>query len=139
MVSRESKDKFLDVLRKTPIVQLACDRSAISRASLYRWKKTSPKFAKEVEQAISEGNGLITDIAESQLLQAIKEKNITAIMFWLKHHHASYANKLEVKGSFNVNERLTPDQEALIKKALKLASFIPNNPLPYDNSKQERK
>jgi hypothetical protein len=122
MVPKEIKDKFLEVLRKTPILQLACERSGVSRASLYRWKKKSQAFAKEVDAAIAEGIGFITDIAEGQLIQAIKEKNITALIFWLKNHHEKYGNKLEIKGNLNVSERLTHEQEALVKKALMLAS-----------------
>lgn len=122
MVPKEAKDKFLEVLRKTPIIQLACERSGLSRASLYRWKKKSQTFAKEVDVALAEGIGFITDIAEGQLIQAIKEKNLGALTFWLRHHHATYANRLELSGNVSVPEKLTPSQEALVKKALKLAS-----------------
>ncbi|MFA5211563.1 MAG: hypothetical protein WC414_03625 [Patescibacteria group bacterium] len=127
MISKEARKRFLEILRKTPIIQLACERSGISRASLYRWKKEDPVFALEVDEAVTEGSGLITDIAESQLLQAIKERNITAVMFWLKHHHKAYANKIELSGNLSVSDQLTPEQEELVKKALELASFK-NNP-----------
>lgn len=126
MISKEARKRFLEILRKTPIIQLACERSGISRASLYRWKKEDPAFALEVDEAVTEGSGLITDIAESQLLQAIKERNITAVMFWLKHHHKAYANKIELSGNLNVSDQLTPEQEELVKKALELASFKNN-------------
>lgn len=125
MISSDAKKRFLEILRKTPIIQLACERSGISRASLYRWKKDNPDFAQEVDEAIIEGCGMITDIAESQLLQAIKERNITAVMFWLKHHHRAYASKLELSGKLAIDDSLTPEQEETVRQALK--AFLPNN------------
>ena len=68
---------------------------------------------------------MITDIAESQLLQAIKERNITAVMFWLKHHHKTYTNKLELSGKLAIDDSLTPEQEETVRQALK--AFLPNN------------
>lgn len=125
MISSDAKKRFLEILRKTPIIQLACERSGISRASLYRWKKDNSAFAQEVDEAIIEGCGMITDIAESQLLQAIKERNITAVMFWLKHHHRAYASKLELSGKLAMDDSLTPEQEETVRQALK--AFLPNN------------
>lgn len=125
MISADAKKRFLEILRKTPIIQLACERSGISRASLYRWKKDNSAFAQEVDEAIIEGCGMITDIAESQLLQAIKERNITAVMFWLKHHHKTYTNKLELSGKLAIDDSLTPEQEETVRQALK--AFLPNN------------
>lgn len=129
MISKEARKRFLEILRKTPIIQLACERSGISRASLYRWKKEDPVFALEVDEAVTEGSGLITDIAESQLLQAIKERNITAVMFWLKHHHKAYANKLELSGKLAIDDSLTPEQEETVRQALK--AFLPDNNKTY--------
>ena len=129
MISADAKKRFLEILRKTPIIQLACERSGISRASLYRWKKDNPTFAQEVDEAIIEGCGMITDIAESQLLQAIKERNITAVMFWLKHHHKAYASKLELSGKLAIDDSLTPEQEETVRQALK--AFLPDNNKTY--------
>lgn len=129
MISADAKKRFLEILRKTPIIQLACERSGISRASLYRWKKDNSAFAQEVDEAIIEGCGMITDIAESQLLQAIKERSITAVMFWLKHHHKAYASKLELSGKLAIDDSLTPEQEETVRQALK--AFLPDNNKTY--------
>lgn len=67
-------------------------------------------------------------MAESQLMSAIRDKNLTAIIFWLKNHHQSYATKIEVTAKLkHEDEQLTPEQEALVMKALKLASVLPEN------------
>ncbi len=120
------KSKIIEHLRKTPIVQIACDKSGVSRATYYRWLKDDIEFAKNTDQAISDGSLLVNDMAESQLMSAIRDKNLTAITFWLKHHHPKYTTKVEVMTiAKQLDEDLTPEQEALIRKALEMASLIP--------------
>lgn len=124
---RQSKQKveLLDRLKKTPIVQLACERGGIGRATYYRWKKDDPDFARQADEALAEGASLINDIAESQLISSIKDKNLGAIVFWLRSHHPSYIAKLEVDAKLKMDkESLTNEQEALVKKALKLAGLL---------------
>lgn len=117
---RQNKDKeiLLERLKKTPIVQIACEKSGIGRATYYRWRKEDKKFAEMADEALSEGSLLVNDMAESQLLQAIRSQNLGAIIFWLKHHHPSYANKLEVSGKLTEEYHLNPEQEKLMIKAL---------------------
>lgn len=127
MKSQQDKQVLLSQLRKTPVVQVACEKTNIGRASYYRWRKDDTDFAKLADEALSEGSSLVNDMAESQLVSAIKDKNITAIIFWLKHHHPTYATKVEVTARLKQDEALTPEQEELVMKALKLASVLPAN------------
>src|SRR3990167_6800377 len=117
---RQNKEKeiLLERLKKTPIVQIACEKCGVGRATYYRWRKDDPEFAKMADEALSEGSLLVNDMAESQLLQAIRSQNLGAIIFWLKHHHPSYANKLEVSGKLTEEYHLNPEQEKLMIKAL---------------------
>src|SRR5688572_4418894 len=92
----QNKQLLLEQLRKTPIVQIACEKTGISRMTYYRWKKEDENFSREADEAMGEGNLLINDLAESQLVAAIKDRNMTAIMNWLRHHHPAYTDKLEV-------------------------------------------
>lgn len=117
----QTKELLLEQLKKTPIVQVACEKIGITRMTFYRWKREDPVFTKKVEEAILEGCFLVNDLAESQLVGAVKDRNIPAIMYWLRHHHPAYANKLEVKHAIQ-DENLTPEQEALVREALRLAS-----------------
>lgn len=132
MKPTKHKTLLLEQLKKTPIVQIACEKAGVARATYYRWRKMSPKFAKETDGAITEGLLLMNDIAESQLLSEIKDRNLPAITFWLKHHHPQYKTRLEVSGEIKTNEPLTGEQKALIKEALHMASFN-NNSLPPPN------
>ncbi|MDD5145196.1 MAG: phBC6A51 family helix-turn-helix protein [Candidatus Pacebacteria bacterium] len=116
---RQQKEKqlLLEQLRKTPIIQIACEKAGIGRATYYRWRNEDKEFAQEADKALTEGSLLINDMAESQLLSSIKDKNMTAIIFWLKHHHKAYTDRLEIS-TVKQEEPLTTEQEKLIQKAL---------------------
>jgi ACT domain-containing protein len=127
-MKKASKSTVIKQLKKTPIVQVSCKKVGISRATFYRWKKEDKKFANDAESAIEEGLGLINDMAESQLITAIKEGNLTGIIFWLKNHHRQYSPKLEVTTK-DGDIPLTEEQKILIKKSLAMVY--------RDNKKEE--
>ena len=118
-----SKKKLLKQLRITPIVQIASEKADVSRATYYRWRHEDIEFAKEADKALFDGSLLINDMAESQLISAIRDKNIHAIRMWLQSHHPTYTTKLEITGHMQIEENLTPEQEKLIRKALSLAKL----------------
>ena len=120
---KKNKELLLAQLKRTPIVQLACEKISIGRATYYRWKAKDKKFSKLAEESIQEGSLLINDMAESQLLSAIKDKNMTAIIFWLKHHHPTYETRIEIRSGNRMDkEKLTKRQEEVIKQALAISS-----------------
>ncbi len=124
--SKRAKELLLEQLKKTPIVQIACDKVGLSRVSFYNWKKKDKEFSKQVDDALLDGRSLVNDLAESQLINAVKDRNITAIVAWLKHNHPSYKTKVEIEGRVNVIEELTPAQKELVRKALALADLTLN-------------
>lgn len=122
----KNKEQLLEILRKTPIVQIACEKAGVGRASYYRWRKEDADFAQQSDQALQDGSLLVNDMAESQLMSAIKDKNMTAIIFWLKHHHPAYATKVEVTTTSKDKEiYLTDEQKELLNKALEMAALVP--------------
>lgn len=125
---RQSKNKsqLLEILKKTPIVQIACEKAGVSRATYYRWRKEDSEFSLSSDQALQDGSLLVNDMAESQMMSAIKDKNMTAIIFWLKHHHPAYATKIEITAT-NKNQdiNLTDEQKNLLNKALEMAALMP--------------
>lgn len=126
MKKNRLKDSFLAELRKIPIVQVACERVDISRNSIYKWKKTDLKFAEEMERALAEGEALVNDLTENQLLSLIKEKEWSAISFWLRHRNPKFKDKIEVTTKTDSIEELTPEQEIMVRQALKLANGVEN-------------
>jgi hypothetical protein len=124
MKTQKEKELLIEQLKKTPIVEIACNKAEVSRATYYRWRKEDAEFARKANEALAEGLLLMNDIAESQLLSAIKDKNLGAIAFWLKHRHPSYAAKIRVDANINnLNLELNPEQKALVERALKLAAL----------------
>lgn len=121
--TQQNMQLMLEQLKKTPVVQIACEKVGIARSTFYRWKEQNSNFTKEADKALAEGVALINDMAESQLLSAIRDRNISAIFYWLNHRHSSYSNKLEITAKVK-DEILSPKQQELIKKALKHASLI---------------
>ncbi len=118
--------QFLEELRKVPIVQVACEKTGVSRNTVYRWKREDREFAKQFEEALEDGIAFVNDMSESQLLQLIKEKNFSAVRFWLNKRHPAYRDKVEVTRTDTIDE-LSPEQEATVRKALELAKIIPTN------------
>ena len=116
------KELIAEQLTKVPIVHHACEKVGISRASYYRWRKEDKEFAKACDEAIAKGVLLVNDMAESQLLSAIRDGSITPIIFWLKNRHPAYRTKIEVTPKTQDDETLTPEQEEAIRNALRLAS-----------------
>lgn len=114
------KGLLLIQFKKTPIVQVACEKTGVSRATYYRWRKEDPEFADNADIAIDEGLNLINDMAESQLISAIKDRNLTGIIFWLKNHHKNYSPKLEVTTK-NGDLPITDEQREIIKQSLDMA------------------
>ena len=143
MKNKKEKELLLEHLKKVPIIQIACEKVGISRATYYRWRKENKKFSNLADEAILEGSRLINDLAESQLMSAIRDKNMTAIIFWLKYHHPSYTTRVEVMAHLKQsNDELTSEQKSLIEQALKLAALsetnlLINNQKIYDKESEE--
>ncbi|MDP2586306.1 MAG: hypothetical protein Q8P32_00835 [Candidatus Komeilibacteria bacterium] len=135
---RKNKDKLalLENLKSIPIIEVACSKASISRATYYRWRDEDEEFCKNADEAIAEGEKRINDMSESQLISLIKDRSMPSIAFWLRHHHPKYSNKLEVVANINnSNQQLTPEQQAVVEKALTLA-FTNNAENSGEESKQ---
>jgi hypothetical protein len=127
------KDSFLEELKKIPIVLVACEKSGISRNSIYRWKREDKDFSKLMDEALAEGEALVNDMSESQLLTLIKEKNWSAISFWLRHRNPKFKDKVEVTTKVDDGE-LSSSQAAIVNNALRLAEILP----ALNNQKNEQ-
>jgi Helix-turn-helix of insertion element transposase len=114
--------QFLEELKKVPIVQVACEKTGISRNTVYRWKLEDKDFSKAFDEALADGVAFVNDMGESQLLQLIKEKNFSAVRFWLNKRHPAYKDKVEVVNKHELPE-LTDTQKETIKQALELSNI----------------
>jgi len=118
-----NKELIIEQLAKTPIVEVACRKIGIARATFYRWRIDDPEFKEKTEEALANGKMLINDLAESQLINSIQEGSEAASRYWLNHHHADYKTKIELSGNVNSSvEPLTPEQKQVIEEAIRLSS-----------------
>ena len=127
MKKNKKQNEFLEQLKKIPIVSVAAEKTGLSRNSIYRWKRDDKEFEKAMGDALAEGEALINDMSESQLLSLIKDKSWQAISFWLRHRNPKFRERVEVTTKIEDSEVLTLEQEALVRKALELASITPPN------------
>lgn len=115
------KQLMVDQLKKIPIVQVACEKVGVGRSTYYRWLKEDPEFSEQAESAVRDGRWAINEMAESHLLSMINQQNMTAIIFWLKHNHPIYGNRLEISTKQSDDKTpLTEEQRLAISKALEL-------------------
>ncbi len=136
---RQIKEKktIIEQLRKTPIIQIACERASVSRATFYRWRDQDKEFEKSVKEALAEGEIFINELSESQLISLIKEKNWPAISFWLRNHDPKYTQRIEITAK-TPQEELNPEQEAIVREALRLSGIAPSEETKVeDNQKQK--
>lgn len=84
------KKKLLKELEINPIVQAACRKSSVGRATFYRWRNEDTQFNRSVEEALDKGYDYIGDFAESHLINLIKKGDRASIIFWLKTHRKRY-------------------------------------------------
>jgi len=112
------KENLFEQLIKYPIVQVACERANISRATYYRWRREDKIFAAEADKAVESGCLFVNDIAESQLIHKIKDANMTAIIFWLKNHHGRYNEKIYHEHEIIEKREFTPEMQIQVANAM---------------------
>jgi len=122
--------EFLEELKQIPVVQIACKKCNVSRNSVYRWRKEDKEFAKHMDEAIQEGEDVMSDLGESQLLTLMKEKNFPAIKFWLSHRNPKFKKRVEVTAHVEPDTEMNEEQQALEKNVIALADEFTK---PYDN------
>jgi hypothetical protein len=92
---KTQKAIFLDKLKETFVVQLACKKTGIGRSTYYRWLEEDEKFKLDAMVAMQEGKEMVNDLAQSKLIQAIQNNERWAIEMQLKSCKDDYRPKSE--------------------------------------------
>lgn len=92
--TRKNKERFLEQLRKHPVVEVACRQSSVGRSTVYKWLDEDEEFTESFTMAKTQGKIFMCDMTESLLIKAASEGNMTAIIFFLKNNHPDYADKV---------------------------------------------
>jgi hypothetical protein len=137
MTPTESKKRLLEALKENHIIYAACRKAGISKSSYYRLRKDDAKFALAADEAIQEGVALVNDAAEGTVVGAIKERNLDAAKFWLKHRHPDFKDNI-IQAGISMEEdgdgdtilqvfaQLKPKTRDMLKPYLK-SNRKPNN------------
>ncbi len=120
---KKEKETIIENLKRMPIIEIACNKSGVSRATYYRWKEQDVTFSQAVDKAQEEGEALIRDVAVSKIIKGINDDNLTAAMYWLNHRDPRFSNKVEISTTTKPQETLSPEQEEAVKKALALTGL----------------
>ena len=117
----KEKEMLLEALKEMPVIQIACKKAGISRATYYRWRQEDAELSSRCDESLREGIEFINDMSESQKIQLIKEKKMPAIVWWDKHNNPKYGAKRMLRRSNILQKKLTPEDEELFRKALALS------------------
>jgi hypothetical protein len=92
--TEKNKELLVEQLKRTPIIETACQKINVGRSTYYYWRLSDPEFAHAADQALKDGTLLVNDLAEATLISLIKERNLGATLFWLRSRHPDYKQKL---------------------------------------------
>lgn len=90
---KKSKKLFKQIIaeiEKMPNKSYVCQKLGLSRQTLYRWVDDDRTFSSEVEIAIRVGNESICDLAESKIIERVKEGDFRAAKYILDNKHKDY-------------------------------------------------
>jgi hypothetical protein len=105
---------FLMILEKSlGLISLACQQAGIDRRTYYNWREKDEWFREISDQVIEEQRPVVNDLAEHGLLSLIREKNVPAIIFYLKTRHPGYKETRNKETENEVNELLKNMQERM--------------------------
>ncbi len=130
------KQAVLEQLRQIPVIEIACKRAGVSRPTLYRMRSADEAFKAGIEEALAEGVAFINDLSEAALIGLIKDRNFSAVRYWLQVHEPKYSRRVEISGTVKVEDRaLTGDEKRLIEEAMQAA--LPAPPAGANNGDEE--
>ena len=79
MKKHRKEEEFLEQARKIPNISLACEKTGLSRNTIYRWRKEDPEFAKRLDEALATGVESVNDLAESKLIAHLNNGNLRVL------------------------------------------------------------
>lgn len=89
-MKKDRRKDFLEELRRIPNVSSVCEKVGLSRNTIYRWKDEDSNFKRKMNGAMKMGVISINDLAEGQLINAIRRGEPWATKYWLDNHKRIY-------------------------------------------------
>ncbi len=119
------KAQIIKLLSQVHVVTAVCQKVNITPKTFYKWKKEDSKFAQQTDEAVRESVDIISSQAKINIIQAIKNGNLSASKMWLSVHDPAFS-----KNKYQKNTE--PDQsfekidQAKIRQAINLSNPTQN-------------
>ena len=81
---------IISFLERTPIMESACMKLDIARSTVYRWMNSDADFKSRVEHALENGRDTVNDVAESRLIEKVKNGDMGAVKYWLTNNNGRF-------------------------------------------------
>lgn len=88
--SKKLQKQIIAELENLPNKSYVCQKLGISRQTLYRWLSDDHDFSSDVDVAIRIGNESMCDLAESKIIEKVKEGDFRAAKYILDNKHKDY-------------------------------------------------
>jgi hypothetical protein len=98
MIDPKVKEKILDELIKQPVIEIACKRCGVARATYYRWIIEDTEFRDKAKIALRMGKETVNDMAKSCIMKKISEGDFGAAKYWLSHNDPDFLPKNPTEG-----------------------------------------
>lgn len=153
-------NRLIEEIEKHGIIQSACDKYNVSRQTFYRWMKEDKEFLEAVNEALSLGVGTVSDVALSNVLTGIRNKDAGYTKYWLSHKHTDFRRPyrdrvdLDVLAQFrhfiqiskmleiqnNASEFMSDSEKEMMEDAKREAElFFKRWNIPIVDSKEKKK
>ena len=85
-----TQKRIIALLQENPIVQVACFKAGIARATFYRWQQDDKDFKAMCNKSKIIGLSIVNDAIESVVIKKAREGDMKAAFYWLNNNHPKY-------------------------------------------------
>lgn len=134
----DEKPDIIEYLRDTPLVNMACKRFGISRATYYRWCKEDKYFKEAVDVVLKQGRENINELAKATLIKMIKKENFNATRFWLQNNDEAFRSAYFARNDHKkAMLGATPPKKMTDEEFAELAMVFPDAITPEEKMRIE--
>lgn len=99
------KSLFIETLERVPLVEHACAKLGVARATYYRWCNNDSEFFASCKNAQDKGREVYCDLAESKIMARINNDDRWAEEYYLSHNSSRYSRYKVIKEAIpEINE-----------------------------------
>jgi hypothetical protein len=116
MISNSEMSVFLTRYAENPNVEWAAKQAGISRASVYRFRRTDAKFCRDMDRSKALWTNALVEKAHGKLNELVDQGKWPAVRYVLEKNPVQYPNPMDSRAFTQVAKKfpeLAPDEAAL--------------------------